>query len=725
MLALLFLNPGFALAGAALIALPILIHFLNRRRFRVIPWAAMDYLLSAMKKNRRRLKFEQWLLLALRCLILGLLGLALARPLGCGGGALAQMGRSVGLHVLILDNSYSMAYEADRPDAKTHLDQAKRIARSLVDQLSGDEAVVLITAAAPAQAVIATPAYDLDAVRSAIDRIPQTQAATDLPGALRLAQKIADDTPLPKRTLHLLTDGTRSAFEGQSDLPALAQQLAGQFRLVHHHLGKPGQWNQAVLGLAPVSPLVIRGFDTDFRATAKGFGPGPATTVQWTLDDTLLPGGGLLELDLDTPAPSRGVTFTDGGTHVLGLTIAADDRLKIDNIRRRSVLVASNLKTLIVEGYRGNGALEGSAAFLNLALAPPHEAITPGEQTASPINTEIISDIQLGNQVLTDYRAVILTNVARLSDTAAEQLALYVRGGGTLLMFMGDQVSTDSYNQSLLPRNLLPGPLVRQVNTPADQDGYQFDFTPANVRSRYLKVFENQPGSGLETARVYNYIQMALARDSVAERVLDFRSTSAASGGNVDAIDPAVTVHSLGDGRVVFFATTADPRWTSFPAKPAYVVLMHELLAGSIDAGDAWMNLEVGQSMTIPRQVKLTTTPTLTDSAGREIPLTAEADTYHSQPMDSTGVYKLNTGSATWPIVVNPPAQEADIRTMEPGAIRAAMGDVEIEMIDDAVMVTGKTDETGRDFGWPLLAMLAGVVATESVLAMRFGHNKK
>src|SRR5690606_4802521 len=167
-LAFSFLNPGFAIAGAALIALPIIIHILNRRRFRTMPWAAMEYLLAAMKKNRRRLKFEQWLLLAVRCCVVALLGLALARPLGCADSSLAGVGQRIGLHILIIDNSYSMAYEADRPDARTHLDQARHIARSLVDRLGGEEAVVVITAGSPAEAIIDAPAYELESVKAAI-----------------------------------------------------------------------------------------------------------------------------------------------------------------------------------------------------------------------------------------------------------------------------------------------------------------------------------------------------------------------------------------------------------------------------------------------------------------------------------------------------------------------------------------------------------------------------
>ena len=104
--------------GLALCAIPILIHILNRRRFKVVEWAAMRYLLEAMRSNRRRLRFESLLLLAARCAVLFLLAMAIARPLGCADSSIAAFaGQKIGLHVIVVDDSYSMAYEAGRPDA--------------------------------------------------------------------------------------------------------------------------------------------------------------------------------------------------------------------------------------------------------------------------------------------------------------------------------------------------------------------------------------------------------------------------------------------------------------------------------------------------------------------------------------------------------------------------------------------------------------------------------
>ena len=74
-----FLNP-IMLAGLAAIAVPIIIHLLNRRKFQKVVWAAMRFLRISVEQNQRRMRIEDMILLILRCLLVALLALALARP---------------------------------------------------------------------------------------------------------------------------------------------------------------------------------------------------------------------------------------------------------------------------------------------------------------------------------------------------------------------------------------------------------------------------------------------------------------------------------------------------------------------------------------------------------------------------------------------------------------------------------------------------------------------
>ena len=84
MLGLPFANPAYLVAGAALISAPIIIHLINRMRFKRVRWAAMEFLLKAQKKSRRRLIIEQLILLMLRCLLVALTALLVLRYLDVG-----------------------------------------------------------------------------------------------------------------------------------------------------------------------------------------------------------------------------------------------------------------------------------------------------------------------------------------------------------------------------------------------------------------------------------------------------------------------------------------------------------------------------------------------------------------------------------------------------------------------------------------------------------------
>src|SRR5487761_1560919 len=79
-LLLAFFNHPAMLAWLAAAAAPLVIHLLTRRRYRETQWAAMQYLLAAVRKNARRIRIEQWLLLAVRPLRVVLVVLALAEP---------------------------------------------------------------------------------------------------------------------------------------------------------------------------------------------------------------------------------------------------------------------------------------------------------------------------------------------------------------------------------------------------------------------------------------------------------------------------------------------------------------------------------------------------------------------------------------------------------------------------------------------------------------------
>src|SRR6516225_5922120 len=97
-----FTHPWYMAAGGALISSPILIHLINRMRFKIIRWAAMEFLLKSQKRNQRRMIIEQLILLLLRILLVLLVAFLVARYLYGGN---APRGAT---HYIAIDDTLSM-----------------------------------------------------------------------------------------------------------------------------------------------------------------------------------------------------------------------------------------------------------------------------------------------------------------------------------------------------------------------------------------------------------------------------------------------------------------------------------------------------------------------------------------------------------------------------------------------------------------------------------------
>src|SRR4029078_4817069 len=101
-----FLHPWYMVAGGALVSAPIIIHLINRMRYKRLRWAAMEFLLKSQKRNRRRLIIEQFILLALRCLRVALAGFLVARFIGNIGGT--EHNQKDVEHLVVIDDTLSM-----------------------------------------------------------------------------------------------------------------------------------------------------------------------------------------------------------------------------------------------------------------------------------------------------------------------------------------------------------------------------------------------------------------------------------------------------------------------------------------------------------------------------------------------------------------------------------------------------------------------------------------
>ena len=175
---------GWLAAAAA----PWLIHLLSRRKFRETTWAAMDFLLAAVRRRTRRIRVEQWLLLLLRTLVVVVLVTAVAQPyLQRAAPIFSPHGNTH--RVLVIDSSYSMAYKTA---GLSRFEQAKQWAARIVEQSSPGDGFTLVQMAAPPRAIVATPGLETGPILDEIRNLPLLHSAADLPATLTEVRKLLD-----------------------------------------------------------------------------------------------------------------------------------------------------------------------------------------------------------------------------------------------------------------------------------------------------------------------------------------------------------------------------------------------------------------------------------------------------------------------------------------------------------------------------------------------------
>src|SRR4029079_13705093 len=123
-----FFNPAFVLPGAALVASPVVIHLINRLRYKRVRFAAMEFLLQSQQRNRRRVMMEQLLLLLLRSLSVLILVPLVARLILDPNQLSIFRGAAKAHHVVLLDDSGSMQ---NRWGEKSGFDEAIDVVRQL------------------------------------------------------------------------------------------------------------------------------------------------------------------------------------------------------------------------------------------------------------------------------------------------------------------------------------------------------------------------------------------------------------------------------------------------------------------------------------------------------------------------------------------------------------------------------------------------------------------
>ena len=606
-----------ALAGAAFLTVPILIHLIHRQRYPRVRFSSLRFFDRTRKHNVIQRRLIDIILLVLRLCAVAALVLALGRPIiMAGSGARTSV-------AIVLDNSAGMQAKVD--GTLSAFDVGRARALSILDTLAdGDRACLLLTAPSPetrftadkaelkaradelagcevllrtrsGKGALLTPVTDSSIVCSAIEALPAGEEAAlvvarmdderfavgpgltgdlaavrrrvassqpawrpgSLDGAIRRGAGLLEEAGDSTAHLFVASDFCTRAAPAPVNAPSTRLHLVS--------VGNPAPKNVGIEDVVLSRDEVHTGEPLKITVYLRNFTKQPSGPVTLTVEmrdekpsastQKSIAGGKSRSVEVYVSTFGRG-NFKSG----LARIECAGDTYPVDDVFYFTIPIRPTARVLCVNGVRSDHPAERETFYLASALSPSARGSSDQAVTGIDVRTRDADSNGadgLADEILFQYDVTVLANVASLNEKMRGRLATYLRDGRSVLVFLGDQCEPEEYNAW----GFLPGALrEKRGGEFVVLDAIEYDH-PA------LKPFADPACGDLRAFGAYGCVALDLSGDSAARVLARFQNGL-----------PALVEKKVGDGRVILCTTSCHTAWSKWPLVPAFVPFVQRVV---------------------------------------------------------------------------------------------------------------------------------------------------
>jgi hypothetical protein len=696
-----FVNPLFWL-GALAAAVPILLHLIKRESAQKIEFSTLMFLRKISKRTIRYQKLRHLLLLLIRVLVLLLLALAFMRPFWDRPLAATAAGRVTSAHVILLDNSMSMAY-GDR------WERARAAAAGILRRAEPGDKVSLLEFSDQTD-VLTLPATDFDVVLDAIERVTQlTDRPTRYGQALKIAEKSALDSGAGKYVVHLISDFQKSGWATEEH----DFRLSSGIELQCTDVGADPFSNLALGDVRVLEGEEDKGGSLKIRFSTYNFGTEDRAAVRLTLsvDERIV-----AEKFVDVAKGSvQGNEFQlpglIAGVHNVELGVV-DARMARDN--RFAMTLAARAKIPVLSVENPNAGRSGRPPSFFLANAMNISVL-------SPYRLAVITPQQFQSKNDLTGGLLIWNNVSGGSAPEQKKLQDYVKAGGGLIVVLADNALAGDFNRSFaswLPFRIAApagGNGARSVAGAADNYAL---LTDLRMDHAIFRPFSEPNSGSFASARFYRHAQIAI-------------SGSAQVLARFDNGDPALVSADLDKGRVLVFASSADDAANDLPLKAVFPPFWHQMLRYLEDFRQERPWVDVGDTVAPKKllleaavrqgkgNVNLNQVIVVMDPSKRRVAMASGSD---ALAVDMAGFYDIHAANLNTSVAVNPALRESDLSHGNAEEMAAGWtskeGKTATPTLADERPTAEEQDRRARIWRYIVLAVLA-LLIVEGLLANR------
>ncbi len=599
------LNFGM-LAGLLAIAIPVLVHFLNRRRFDVVQWGAMRFL-ELGERTRQRIKLSDLLLLLLRMAMVALLAFLFSRPFVQGNTWIRNFHPEPVDLVIIIDGSYSMGWtgETITPHAR-----AIQATHEILDRLTSIDKVAIIDARQRPHLLTPAPLTDTATARLELDEIEQPDGPANLIAALSRASQILTQSYSTRRDILVLTDKQKLSWR-LADQNLWSQMLQvrnaaavpiniSAINVGHQQMQQADNFQVDQLQASRELLVVDSPVTVTSRVKYSGAADEATCEVFWSVD------GQQLSRETETVRLRNGeeavvqftTRFAESGSHIITASVKPDS-LPGDDRSHISLQVLENIPVAILtskkEPLPPNQTRKREADFfLKLAFGDPDEEKVWVDSTVFNYDDFLQEDF-------TETRLLFLIATNELAKrTEQEQTPFWKKmtdfllQGGTVVFIPAGDIEADALQKVVSQwqeqkQQILPARYEQSVDTRGNQSAEKIDLT--SFSAGWLQRFRESKTSDLADVIVRKYWKMEVPEKSTKKK--EGKKSGKSKKEKQDELLSSISVDArlrsghplflrrfLGRGQILASAISFDGLGSDLVRQRAFVPFLHELVMG-------------------------------------------------------------------------------------------------------------------------------------------------
>lgn len=556
-----FLNPA-VLFGLLAASIPIIIHLLNLRKLKKIDFSTLQFLKELQKNKIRKIKIKQWLLLALRVLIILAIVTAFARPtlVGVSIGGTTSAAKTTA--VFILDDTFSMSVVDQKG---SNFNQAKETIKNILTQFEeGDEFGLVLVSTQPDEIEMTS---NIGKFEQAVDEVTISSASGKLNDAIIKAAEVIGGAKNFNQEIYLLTDFQKGRLASENELTDLKGQLGEHVRFYSLNFSGMEVFNFGIDDLKINTQIFEKDKPIKFDATIKNYSNRAKDNLVVSL---FVDGERLAQQSINiNPGESKTANLeasAKGFGYNEALLEIEEDDIVDDNKRFTSFFIPDEIPVLIVYDKIDDIKLI-DAALKSVSEKDYFDITIKG--------IEQISGIQLSN-----FQVMIL--LSSNFGNAQVKLNQFLTSGKGIIIFPSSEGNPAGYSNALSSIGISStGGFVKT------EKGQSVHFNETDFNHPVFEnIFIDEKKKQIESPEIYFYYKINPAGKGKSIIKLEDESSF-------------LSQYSISAGKVLLFNCSPVFSWSDFPIKGIFAPLVTKSVMYLSTYNKGYANFLAGETINV------------------------------------------------------------------------------------------------------------------------------